>query len=32
VVAGMVEAGQCCEEPLHEEEEGRPHIGRFGRA
>jgi hypothetical protein len=23
--AGMAEAGQSCDEPLHEEEEGRPH-------
>jgi hypothetical protein len=32
MVVGMAEAGQRCEEPLHEEEEGRPHPGRFGRA
>jgi hypothetical protein len=25
MVAGMAEAGQSCDEPLHEEEEGRPH-------
>jgi hypothetical protein len=23
--AGMAEAGQSCDEPLHREEEGRPH-------
>jgi hypothetical protein len=23
--AGMAEAGQRCDEPLHKEEEGRPH-------
>jgi hypothetical protein len=32
MVVGMTEAGQCCDEPLHEEEEGRSHPGRFGRA
>ena len=25
MVAGMAEAGQSCDDPLHEEEEGRPH-------
>jgi hypothetical protein len=25
MVVGMAEAGQRCDEPLHEEEEGRPH-------
>jgi hypothetical protein len=25
MVARMAEAGQSCDEPLHEEEEGRPH-------
>jgi hypothetical protein len=25
MVAGMAEAGQSCDEPLHGEEEGRPH-------
>jgi hypothetical protein len=25
MVAGMAEAGQSCDEPLHKEEEGRPH-------
>jgi hypothetical protein len=25
MVAGMAEAGQSCDEPPHEEEEGRPH-------
>jgi hypothetical protein len=25
VVAGMTEAGHSCDEPLHGEEEGRPH-------
>jgi hypothetical protein len=25
MVAGMAEAGQRCDEPLHEEEEGRPY-------
>ena len=25
VAAGMAEAGQSCDEPLHREEEGRPH-------
>jgi hypothetical protein len=23
---GMAEAGQGCDEPLHREEEGRPHL------
>jgi hypothetical protein len=32
MVDGMEEAGQRCDEPLHEEEEGRAHPGRFGRA
>jgi hypothetical protein len=32
MVAGMTEAGKHCDEPLHEEEEGRPHPGHFGRA
>jgi hypothetical protein len=32
MVAGMAEVGQRCDEPLHEEEEGRPHLGCFGRA
>jgi hypothetical protein len=25
MVVGMAEAGQSCDEPLHREEEGRPH-------
>ena len=25
MVAGMAEAGQSCDEPLHGQEEGRPH-------
>jgi hypothetical protein len=28
---GMAEAGQSCDEPLHREEEGRPHLDVFGR-
>jgi hypothetical protein len=32
MVAGMAEAGQRCDEPLHEKEEGRPYQGHFGRA
>jgi hypothetical protein len=32
MVARMAEAGQRCDEPLHEEEEGRPHPGCFGRS
>jgi hypothetical protein len=32
MVAGMAEAGQRCDEPLHEKEEGRPYPGHFGRA
>jgi hypothetical protein len=24
MVAGMIEIGQCCDDPLHEKEEGRP--------
>jgi hypothetical protein len=32
MVAGMTEAGQRCDEPLHEKEEGRPYQGHFGRA
>jgi hypothetical protein len=31
MVAGMAEAGQSCDEPLHKEEEGRPHQDVFGR-
>jgi hypothetical protein len=31
MVAGMAEAGQSCDEPLHGEEEGRPHQDDFGR-
>jgi hypothetical protein len=31
MVVGMAEAGQICEEPLHKEEEGRPHQDIFGR-
>jgi hypothetical protein len=31
MVAGMAKAGQSCEEPLHKEEEGRPHQDVFGR-
>jgi hypothetical protein len=30
MVAGMVEAGQSCDEPFHKEE-GRPHQDVFGR-
>jgi hypothetical protein len=32
MVVGMAETGQCSDEPLHEEEEGRPYPGHFGRA
>jgi hypothetical protein len=32
MVAGMAEAGQRCDEPLHKKEEGRPYPGHFGRA
>jgi hypothetical protein len=32
MVAGMVEAGQRCDEPLHEKEEGCPYQGHFGKA
>jgi hypothetical protein len=32
MVAGMAEAGQRCDEPLCEKEEGRPYPGHFGRA
>jgi hypothetical protein len=32
MVVGMAEAGQRCDEPLHEKEEGRPYPGHFGRA
>ena len=32
MVVGMAEARQRCDDPLHEEKEGRPHPGRFGRA
>jgi hypothetical protein len=32
MVVGMAEAGQLHDEPLHEEEEGRPYPGCFGRA
>jgi hypothetical protein len=32
MVAGMAEAGQRCDEPLHEKEEGRPYQEHFGRA
>jgi hypothetical protein len=28
---GMAEAGQPCDEPVHREEEGRPHQDVFGR-
>jgi hypothetical protein len=28
---GMAEAGQFCDEPMHREEEGRPHQDVFGR-
>jgi hypothetical protein len=28
---GMAEAGQDCDEPMHREEEGRPHQDVFGR-
>jgi hypothetical protein len=31
MVAGMAEAGQSCDDPLHKEEEGRPHQEVFGR-
>ena len=31
MVVGMAEAGQRCDEPLHEKE-GRPYQGHFGRA
>ena len=31
MVAGMTEVGQSCDEPLHKEEEGRPHQDVFGR-
>jgi hypothetical protein len=27
---GMAEAGQMCDEPMHREEEGRPHQDVFG--
>jgi hypothetical protein len=32
MVAGMAEARQRCDEPLHEKEEGRFYQGHFGRA
>jgi hypothetical protein len=32
MVVGMAEAGQRCDEPLHEKEEGCPYPGHFGRA
>jgi hypothetical protein len=32
MVVGMPETGQCCDEPLHEKEEGRPYPGHFDRA
>jgi hypothetical protein len=31
MVAGMAEAGQSYDEPLHREEEGHPHQDVFGR-
>ena len=31
MVAGMAEAGQSCDKPLHKEEEGCPHQNVFGR-
>ena len=32
MVAGMAEAGQRFDKPLHEKEEGCPNQGHFGRA
>ena len=32
MVFGMAEAGQHCDEPLQEKEEGHPYPGHFGRA
>jgi hypothetical protein len=32
MVVGMAKAGQRCDEPLHEKEEGRPYPGHFGGA